>query len=101
MVDTEDALLIEDLMQLGIQRHRARKISAERFFHDDTRALDETRFPEHPNRCQRRTGWDAQVVQPTAVAAERLFRLFYRCFEDTTTGGQRYIVQTLGKGIPV
>ena len=39
MVDAEDLLLGEDLMQLGVQRHRAGQIGAEGLFHDDAAVL--------------------------------------------------------------
>ena len=41
MIDAEDLVLVEDLVQLGVQRHRACQIGAERLFHDDPGALDE------------------------------------------------------------
>ena len=39
VVDAKDLLLGEHLVQLGVQRHRAREIRAERLLHDDARVL--------------------------------------------------------------
>ena len=49
MVDAENLLLGEHLVQLGVERHRAGEIGAERLFHDDARALDQAR--PRPSSC--------------------------------------------------
>ena len=101
VVDPEDLIFGEHLVQLGIQRHRARQVGAERLFHDDPGPLDEIGFAEHAHRRQGGAGRHAQVVQPTALAAEFLLRLFYRRFEGVRARGHRHVVQRLGEGSPV
>ena len=54
VIDPEDLLFVEHLVQLGVQRHRAREIGAERLLHDDARALDETGLAQHAHRRQAR-----------------------------------------------
>ena len=51
VVDPEDLLLVEDLVQRGVQRPRAGQVGAERLLHDDPGALDQVR----PRRACRTT----------------------------------------------
>ena len=69
MVDAEDLLFGEHLVQLGVQRDRAREIGAERLFHDDPRAFDEAGFAEQAHGRQRGVRRHAEIVQALALAA--------------------------------
>jgi hypothetical protein len=86
VVDAEDLLFAEDLVQACVQGHGTRQIGAERLLHDDSRSLDEVRLAEHPRRRQRRTGRDAQIVQPATFARKRLLRPLDRSFQGANTG---------------
>ena len=46
VVDPEDLLLVEDLVQLGVERSGAGEVGAERLLHDDPAALDQAGLRE-------------------------------------------------------
>ena len=93
MVDPEDLLLGKNLVQLGVERHRALEIGAERFFHDDARTLGESRFVEHPHRRQRRARRHAGVVDELVGLAERGGGLLDRVLQGARALRQRHIVE--------
>ena len=101
MIDAEDPFLVEHLVQLGIERHRALKIGAEGLLHDDARALDQTGVSQQAHRRQGGTGRHAEIVQPAAFRVERALRLQHRRLEGGGTRGQRHVMQARCKGIPV
>ena len=75
MIDAKDLVLAEHLVQPRVERDRAREIGAERLFHDDARALDQTGIAQQTHRRQSRVRRNAQIVKPAALLAERLLRL--------------------------
>jgi hypothetical protein len=88
-------------MQLGIQRHRAGEVRSKRFFHDDPGPVDEIGFSQQPYGRQGCTWWHAQIMQTTAVDAQRLLGLFDRRLEKVSPRGQGHVVQGLREGSPV
>ena len=69
VVDAKDLLLVEHLVQLGVERHGARQVGAERLLHDDARVLDQARVAQHAHRRQRRARRHAQIVQARGFRA--------------------------------
>ena len=100
MIDAENLFFLEYLVQLGIERDRALQIRAEGLFHDDARPLDQSRISQQPDCRQRGIGRHAQVVQTTALSAERLLRLFNRGLKCRGAGAQGNVVQTFGEVRP-
>ncbi len=70
VVDAEDLLLLEDLVQLGVERLGAREVGAEGLLHDDPAALDELGLLQLVHDGERRLGRHGQVVQPPRVGPE-------------------------------
>ena len=101
VVDPEDLLFVEHLVQVVVQRLRAREIRAERFLHHDARALDEVRGAEHPDRRQRRVWRHAQVVQPPAFRADRQLGARDGGGERLRARFERHVVEVLGERVPV
>ena len=93
MIDPEDLLLVENLVQLRVQRDRGFEIDAERLLHDDARASRQIGVAEHLHGLQRRARRDAQIVHEPAFPAERLGRAFDRLLQSGRTGGKRNIVE--------
>ncbi len=85
MIDSEDPVLGEHLVKLGIERHCTRQIGPERFFHDDPGALDEPRFGQQADRRKGRTRRHAQIVHEAALADEGGFRPVDRRLEHFGT----------------
>ena len=81
MVDAENLLLGEDLVQLGVQRDRARQIGAERLFHDDAGALDQVGVRQQAHGGQGGIGRHAEIVQAAALVAAVPLRLRHRRLE--------------------
>ncbi len=67
VVDAEDLLLVEHLVQLGVERHGRGEIGAERLLHDDPAALDQIGVAEHVHDRQCCLRRDAEVVQPAQL----------------------------------
>ena len=101
VVDAEDLVFIEDLVQPGIQRDRALEIGAERFLHDDARAINQARFSEQAHRRQRRIRRHAEIVEPAALAVEGFFGLDDGGLQRFGAGRHRHVVQVVRKRIPV
>src|ERR1700722_2827612 len=101
VVDAKYLSFVEYLVQFGVQRYRARKVSAERLFHDDAGALDESGVAEEAHRRQGSIRWDAQIMQATALGAERLLRGRYGRLEGGRARREGHVIEILGKGIPV
>ena len=101
VVDAENLVFGKDLVQLGVQRDRARQIGAERLFHDDPGALDEAGFRQQAHGRQGGIGRHAQIVHAAALVAQFPLRLGHRRLEGVGARADRHIVQRLGKGGPV
>ncbi len=101
MVDTEDLLFGEHLVQLRVQRYRARQIRAEGFLHHDARALHELGLAQQAHRGQSRIRGHAQVVQPPALAVEGPLGSVHGGLECLRACGERDVVQTLREARPV
>ncbi len=71
MVDAEDLVLVEHLVQFGVERDRALEVGPERLLHDDARALGEARLLQHLDRRQRRGRRHAEIVDELELSAER------------------------------
>ena len=93
MVDAEDLLLREHFVQLRIEGAGARVVGAERLFHHDPRALDETGLTEHAHDGERRARRHAQVVQTPALRGERRLRALHRSSQCSRAGAQGDVVQ--------
>ena len=70
VVDPEDLLLVEHLVQRGVERPRRRQVGAEGLFHDDPAALDQLGLVEQPHHRQGRLGRHAEVVQPSRLTVQ-------------------------------
>ena len=101
MVDAEDLFLVEDLMQLMVELHRAGQVGAEGLFHDEARALHQAGLAQQPHRGQRGARRHAQVVQASAFDAQALLGTRDRRAQRRCTRGQRHIVQMAGEALPV
>jgi hypothetical protein len=101
MVDSEDLVFVEHFVQSAVQRNRARKIGAERLFHDDAGPLDQAGLAEQAHRGQGRIRRHAEVVEPAAFAVEDPFGLQYRCPERFGACGHRYELQAIRERSPV
>ena len=64
VVDPEDLLLLEHLVQLGVERDGRGVVGAERLLHDDPAALDEAGLGDGAHGGERGLGRHRQVVQP-------------------------------------
>ena len=101
VIDPKNLFLGEDVVQVGVQRPCAREVGAERLFHHDSGSVDEGRLSKDAYRRQRRIGGHAQVMQPTALAFERLLCLLYCCLDGLSASSERHVVQGPGEGFPV
>ncbi len=101
MVDAEDLLLREHLVQLRVQRHRAREIRAEGLLHHDARALHELGLAQQAHRGQGSIGRHAQIVEPPALSLEGPLGSLHGGPERLRSGRQRDVVQTLREAVPV
>src|SRR5207342_455692 len=63
VVDPEDLLLLEDLVQLGVQLLGALEVGAERLLHDDSAALDQSGLLGLVDHRERGLGRHREVVE--------------------------------------
>jgi len=77
-----------------------RQVGAEGFFHDDARSLDQASLTQRAHDSERGVRRNAQIMQPAAFAADRLFRLLYSSFQRCGARGQRHVIENTGEGIP-
>ena len=75
VVDPEDLLLVEHLVQLGVERDRGGVVGAERLLHDDPAALDEVGLGDGAHRGERGLRRHREVVQPLVDVARQLLGL--------------------------
>ena len=68
VVDPEDLVLIEDLVQPGIERHRGHIVGAEGLLHDDPRAVDEVGVGDRLHRGERGLGRNREVCTRTSLS---------------------------------
>ena len=101
VVDTEDLLLVEHFVKLGVEFLRAREVRAERLLHDDARVLDQSRFAERAHHGQRCVGRHRQVVQAAALDADGPLGTRYGVGQRRRPGRERHIVEAFGKAFPV
>jgi hypothetical protein len=87
VVDPEDLLLGEGLVQGGIELLRAGEVGPEWLLHDDPGPVDEARIAEQPHHRQGGGRWDAQVVEPAALAAHGPLGLGNRPCQAVGPGG--------------
>ena len=101
MVDAKNLFLGEDFVQFSVERHGAFEVGAERLLHDDARVLDEFGFAQQTHRRERRVGRHAQIVNPAAITAERLFSGVHGVLESRGARAQRHVVEAVGEGVPI
>ena len=100
VVDAKDLLFGEDLVQPRVERDRTREIDAERLLHHDARPVDQAGLAERADHRQRGARRHAQVVEATALDADRLLGSLDRRPQRRGTGGQRHVVERCGEGLP-
>jgi hypothetical protein len=75
VVDPEDLLFVEDPVHRVVQGLGAGQVRAERFLHDYARPVHQVRLAQCLDHVLGRLGWNAEVVQPADLAADRCFGL--------------------------
>ena len=97
VVDPEDLVLVEHLVQAGVQAAGASEVGAERLLHDDPAALDQPRLGELGHDGERRLGRDAQVVQPARALPQLGLGLLDRLAQRDGARAARHPLGALGQ----
>ena len=102
VVDPEDLLLVEDLVQLGVERDGRGVVGAERLLHDDPAAHDQAGLEDGAHRGERGLRRHRQVVQPLVdVTGQQLLGPGDGLAQGERPGRERHEVEALGELVPV
>jgi hypothetical protein len=101
VVDAEDLGLVEDLVHLLVERHRALQVGAERLLHHHPGPLDQLGVVQHADHVERGLGRHAQVVQPAHALAELFLRRRHGRGQRLRPGRAGHVAQGGGEGVPL
>ena len=75
VVDAEDLVLLDDVLECGVQVARGRQVQAERLLHDQTGPVREPLLAEHRDHRLHRARGDGEVEQPPDLGGVGRHRL--------------------------